>query len=756
MYTKQDDTTNAVGAVLLAAVMVVSMVAMGGVAAQPASTQSVQPAVDDGPELASHAIPAAGDLASDEFRVDDDYEPGEVADNDLLYPNITAAMDNAGDGYTIYVAEGTYDESVTVDKQVDLIGAGPDAVEVTGNSVVLTITADSTTVHGFTLVGDDGDNVVEVLATSPSHDVKNLEFTDNRVIVGDDAKGLYQEPMEQDTPSHTETLIQGNEFTVRDPDTSPSNPATAVNFVHIDATTEAIPHHVTIDDNRFYTPTHKGEHVGQMRKSVVLQANHSQVTNNRLDARANPDTFESAQIWVGSQGEGVVTEGNLVDGNHVEANWAWYGIVANYDGGTDLTVSNNMVTESQEAGVIVARYDGAVIEGNNVHSNHGPGIWVFASENVEVLSNNVDSNQRIGVYMNQVEEALIHENVITNTMGSNGLLLDQVWNVQATYNTLQNNGVGANVTGSDTANVELRKNEFIDNAEVGVHVHDFDESVPEDARPVVNYNDFSAQDHDVENDVEVPIDARLNWFGVHDHTIADEASVEGMVIYDPFLTEAPWDIEQEKHKTEAFAHDFTVQESTGPVHAVGFPGPVDRTVGEVFADLPNSSGLYMYDADAGQWVTPNSGDSIDPLDAFVITDLPEGETVTLVAGYEGDGAAAPQNADLAEGWNLVGAPKKGHSEDTIVDRSSATMTVVQHSYQQPASQPTFLDGTSARGDEKNWDHTVGTGDDKCVSPYAGYWAFVDDSDTGSLPAALTAGTTYQGEIDQLETDEKCK
>lgn len=736
----------------MALVMLLSMVAIGGasVAAQPADASA--DSLGDSPVVASSHIPDTGDLDSDEFLVDDDFTPGEVADDDQLYPNISSAVSQAGDGFTIYVADGTYDESVTIDKRLDLIGAGSDAVDITGSSVVMTITADDVTVDGFTFVGDDGDNVIEVLATSPSMDVKNLEFTNNRVIVGDDASGLYHEPMDQDVPYHDQTVIRGNTFTVAAPGSN-DDPKTANYFVEIRGTTEDVPHNITIDENTFTTPLHKGQDVGQIFRSVLLQADDSRVTNNQLDARANPDASETAQIWVGAEGDGgPMTEGNLVANNHVEANWASYGITANYVGGEDLTVEENTVMDAQELGIVVARYDGAVIQNNDAHQNHGPGIYVFESTNVDVLDNSVLENQEAGIVLDTVDDALVDGNNIVDTDGSIGLNLNSVTNAIASYNTLDNNDVGVQVTGNSQS-LGVRKNTFIDNADVGLLFADFVASPTED-RPYAWYNDFSDQDDDIRNEKGPSVDVRLNWFGVADPTIADEASVEGDAIYDPFLTVVPFEIEeQEPHKTEAFAHEVTLKESTGPVHTVAIPGPADRPVGEVFEDLPDGAGLYAYDASSGSWVQPSPSDSVAPLDAFVVTNLTEDATV--VFGYEGNGQAAPHNKDLKEGWNLVGAPEKDDAQQAF-EASTATQTQLLHSLKGPENQPAFMTGVDASGDDPAWTHTFSQSADKCVSPYTGYWMFVDDDDTGSLPSQLYKGVTFTDEIGILTTDHSCE
>jgi len=77
-----------------------------------------------------------------------------------VYPGagtpIQDAVDGAGDGDTIYVHAGTYDENVDVWKRVTLIGDGADVVTVRAADAedhVFNVTADCVNVSGFEVAG---------------------------------------------------------------------------------------------------------------------------------------------------------------------------------------------------------------------------------------------------------------------------------------------------------------------------------------------------------------------------------------------------------------------------------------------------------------------------------------------------------------------------------------------------------------------------------------------------------------------------
>lgn len=69
------------------------------------------------------------------------------------YATITLAITAASNGDTIQVAAGTYSESITVNRQVTIQGAGASTTTINGttNQQAVNITSSSVTIQGFTL-----------------------------------------------------------------------------------------------------------------------------------------------------------------------------------------------------------------------------------------------------------------------------------------------------------------------------------------------------------------------------------------------------------------------------------------------------------------------------------------------------------------------------------------------------------------------------------------------------------------------------
>jgi len=67
------------------------------------------------------------------------------------YTKIQDAIDDASDGDTVFVFNGTYYENVVVNKSIDLIGEDKNTTIIDGNRYVINITADEVTISGFTI-----------------------------------------------------------------------------------------------------------------------------------------------------------------------------------------------------------------------------------------------------------------------------------------------------------------------------------------------------------------------------------------------------------------------------------------------------------------------------------------------------------------------------------------------------------------------------------------------------------------------------
>jgi parallel beta-helix repeat protein len=98
------------------------------------------------------------------------------------YSTILAAVNNATTGNTVLVYSGTYHESLVIDKALVVIGEDKNTtiIDGDGNGYVVTLTADHTTISGFTITHSKKKfPLAGIYVTSDYNTVSNCILTDN-------------------------------------------------------------------------------------------------------------------------------------------------------------------------------------------------------------------------------------------------------------------------------------------------------------------------------------------------------------------------------------------------------------------------------------------------------------------------------------------------------------------------------------------------------------------------------------------------
>ncbi len=405
--------------------------------------------------------------------------------------------------------------------------------------------------------------------------------------------------------------------------------------------------------------------------------------------------------------EGIWLTGNVpgVEVRNVEVNGSGIGIATTLAPNatiTDTTVSNTSV------GIF----------------NNNPGFGSGAG--VEIRDSRI-SDSGIGV-------AISAQTVGTTVVGNE--IVDVDTGVSAGWgserNLISDNEIGADVgfhfdgywqEDNDVTNFRVTHNDV--DAETGVRMTKLpaaEEGAIDPSSVDFRFNDLEDTSESVNNTLAGTFDARLNYYG--DNGPATQ-TFAGNVVTEPFLTASPETAAEGVDDLENTPHwGIDVELEAGETYTVGVPGPAAGTVGEMFDDFEGV--VYGFDESSQSWEQLTADDEVSSLDAMLV--IPETDTrVTMTFAHGRDTPDAPDQHELAEGWNFVSSPE-ANDVSTAFAYASEDVTVVSNTYATPTvdvGPVSDIDGT----------HHVGRDDaDAMVNPFVGYFVFSEGD--GYMPAYI--------------------
>jgi len=213
----------------------------------------------------------------------------------------------------------------------------------------------------------------------------------------------------------------------------------------------------------------------------------------------------------------------------------------------------------------------------------------------------------------------------------------------------------------------------------------------------------------------------------------------------------------ERNLTVPSAPVYEFELSAGTAYSLGFPGPVEGTLGDVL-DESDIEEVLIYNTTTGEFEPASYDAPIEPLSAVVV--VPSNDTTATIefAGEPGSPRRTPVQRDVQEGWNFV-APST-FAEPTEGFVGSSDVVRVRGDYVEPVTsmaptggfqgiETTAQLGTDVAKPPTPYGGNVDTygSESGLVSPFAGYFVFFDDS--GKQSAAVSKGSTRVGANEAL-------
>jgi parallel beta-helix repeat protein len=324
------------------------------------------------------------------------------------YATIGWAVGNASAGETVYVKSGTYNESVSIDKPLSLIGEDMSSTIIlsegtSGSGHTITIKADNVTVSGFSLQGNGSGYGIHLIRRSYVT-IRNMEIkefdtgirfywgSNNSVhenSLANNGWGMYLDHSKNNT-------ISGNNIT---------NNAVGI---RISMSPNNVLRDNQIDNNSYNFGLSGGNFVDYVNDID---------TSNTVDGK--PIIY-----WVNEKDKTVPLD-------------AGYLVLVNCTG---ITVKNLTLTNNGE-GILLAYTEKSTITQNTI-TNNGVGIFFYGSSRNNISTNYIAYNEGNGISVRGGENNFFG-NTITNN-GANGVLL-----YFSNYNTIRGNNITENYRGID-------------------------------------------------------------------------------------------------------------------------------------------------------------------------------------------------------------------------------------------------------------------------------------------------------------------
>ena len=553
---------------------------------------------------------------------------------------------------TVMVEKGVYNENITVNKSIALLGAnhGVDARTRTGvpesrlvngvNVAANNVTIDGFTVSGADGVGDYGPGIYLPGSVSGTHVVNN--------IVRDNVFGLYL-GNEGTNPA----VVQYNLFDANNRTGAASGQAIYSDQRLVNA---------VIEDNKFvnhsvYAIDLTGELFRHFGSGPVGPVSNVTITRNEIS------------------GNGMVISGQCE---------MWY---SGLD--TDLTVTDNVITGSALRGIYLLGVDDATIAGNQISQVHKTpddpraAIYVYYGSDRVLVDNNILDNNDVGVGVSW-SIATVENNQISNSAVS-GIDIVDYSSATVDGNTVTGGAVGVKVRGSGVLS-SATHNLFTGNATDILIAADADAGA---IGPISDNSISGSTVKGLDNESSAVVNASGNWWGSNvENDIT--AKIVGSVDYTPWLNVGT----DTQPAVTGFQGDFSYLN-------VSADSPQAGTVGRIQEAINMVSGSTVY-VNAGVY---NEALSIAKAGLSL---LGEGAATTTINVDVGTGIANQSGVEVtANNVTLSGFTVQGNSAnhavrygiDSAADHLSISDVTVQGIYRSGlnfngASNLT-LDGVSA-------------------------------------------------------------
>jgi parallel beta-helix repeat protein len=346
------------------------------------------------------------------------------------YMYIQDAIDNATDGDIVYVYNGTYQEIVTVDKSITLMGENENSTIIDQNGVfadVVTVTADWVNITGFTIMETVGGNSY---AGIKLNNVGNCSIINVNTSGG--GLGIYF--IDSLNINIKKNIVTNTYFGIRIVSSSDINITDNIinqNYygIHMDSSLRAV-----ITKNTFIN-----DGISLHGSQLPHFISHTIPINNIINGKPlyYHKNFNDTTIDAIPVGQLILVNCNNVDVRNLSINNTDLGIELAYS--SNITITDNRISKGNHGILMYFSLDNN-ISYNTVTSNEWNGIYLYEdSDNNMIFFNNLSANKWTGAFIQGASNNISHNNILNNDYG--GIIVGE------NSNEIYNNNISGNGKG---------------------------------------------------------------------------------------------------------------------------------------------------------------------------------------------------------------------------------------------------------------------------------------------------------------------
>lgn len=302
------------------------------------------------------------------------------------YQNITSALTQALDGYTIFVYNGTYYERLIINKSVALIGQNKDGAIIDGNKTedVIRITVNNVKITGFTI--QNSGSIAEFSGIYVTSSGNNISHN----IIKNNYKGIR--------------LYYSANTTITDNDILDNHRGVSLSASNS----------IVITKNNILSNIDSGIRVTDSYNATISGNNISKSDFGIALITSNNSTFTDNNIFTNKYGIYTFkSENNAFLDNNISSNKD-FGIWLSES--TKNLLANNNIFSNDKVGIYTSGSTENLLTGNNIYVNNQQGIELVNSNNNILSGNTISKNLINGTLLyNSSDNMIFHNNFINNT-----------------------------------------------------------------------------------------------------------------------------------------------------------------------------------------------------------------------------------------------------------------------------------------------------------------------------------------------------